>query len=281
MVIIRSAVWLCAAVAVAMVPVSGGIEELARNGQWGKLLQVADRRAEQLPLQPQEAFLAAHAARVEGDGEAEVRHLERATEGGPFEELARLELAQAIVSDDPERAVDLVLGFLKKAPTRTIRGEAVLVAVSGLDGGLDATTRALLDRSQRGLPTSLRRQLELGLAQSDEAHLKRRLDRLLRASTGDLVALEAARLLQAEPDLTADERYLVAKCLYRHGLYSEAEALFSGLDGVASRRIPSAVIAKWASGSSSPKRMASSNSVRARPTLPISMSIVASLRWAS
>jgi soluble lytic murein transglycosylase-like protein/tetratricopeptide (TPR) repeat protein len=239
MVSLQSIVWVMTAAAVAVVPVSGGLEELARDGRWERLLSVAERRTEQLPLQPHEAFLAAHAARVLGRHDAEIRHLERAVEGGPLQELARLELARAVVAADPERAVGLVMDFLKSAPTREIRGQAVEIVSRGLDLGLSSKTVEQIERSTRYLPRTQRRTLELGLAKGDRAHRSHRLVRLLEASTRDLVALEAAQLLSGDPEIGVDQRYLVAKSFYRHALYDEAEAMFRELDGVRSRKVPS------------------------------------------
>ena len=218
---------------------SAAMEEMARTGQWQRLLSVANRRAEQLPLRPEEAYLAAHAARLVGDRTAEIAHLTRAMDGGPFAELARLQLAMAVVGDDPQRAADLALPFLRSAPTRVMRDESVSVVIESLENGLDPELRSSLEGVSRSLPTSLRRQLELGLVATGSDDRRLRLNRLLKASTRDLVALEAARLLQTEPELSPDELWLVGKTLYRHALYSEAETVFRGLEGARSRSIPS------------------------------------------
>ena len=216
-----------------------GMDEMARTGQWQRLLSVANRRAEQLPLRPDEAFIAACAARFVGDRSAEVVHLTRAMDGGTFAELARLQLAMAIVESDPRRAVDLAAPYLRRAPTSVMREQAVEVVIQGLEGNLEPEQRVSLEQTSKSLPTSLRRRLELGLAATGIEGRRLRLNRLLKASTRDLVALEAARLLQTEPELSPDERWLVGRTLYRHALYSEAEAMFRSLAGVQSRSIPS------------------------------------------
>jgi len=53
------------------------------------------------------------------------------------------------------------------------------------------------------------------------------------------VAFRAARALQEETSLSAEERWLVGKALYRHALYSEARSIFERLYGVADRAVPS------------------------------------------
>jgi soluble lytic murein transglycosylase len=219
------------------------LAELADGGQWERLLLVANRRAEQLPLQPEEALLAAAAARFMGDRPAELRHLRRAAEGGSLAEVARLELAEALVGSDSAAALDLALPFLGAAETRSMREEAVAVAAEALSIGVDAAARAAVERSLRTLPAELLRRLELALARTDAAGGRARLVRLLHASVGDLVALDAARGLQALGSLSAEERWLVAQCLFQHALYREAEPILDELDGAASRAVPRVEVA--------------------------------------
>jgi len=213
--------------------------ELADSGQWERLLLVANRRAEQLPLQPEEALLAAAAARAVGDRPAELRHLRRAAGGGPLADVARLELAEALVGSEPAQALDLALPFLGTAETGPMREAAVAVAADALSIGVDAAARSAVERSLRRLPDELRRRLELPLARIDARGGRARLVRLLHAASGDLVALEAARTLQGLGDLTAEERWLVANSLFQHALYREAEQIFDELDGTTSHAIPS------------------------------------------
>ncbi len=229
---------LVAAVFSAAVPVSGGIDELARAGQWQRLLQVANRRTDQLPLQPEEAYLAAHAARMVGDREAERRYLENAAPDGALGDLASVELAQLLLQNDPDGAVDLVEALLRKAPSRQVRAAAVDVARAAVTTGVDERRLAAVARAAKSLPSFLRRGLELALADQDPLNRRRRLERLLASSTSDLTALEAARLLQGEPELGQREQWLVAKTLYRHALYGEAEALLGKLAGSHSPQVP-------------------------------------------
>ena len=231
--------WLLAAAVSVTTPGAASLMELADSGQWERLLLVANRRADQLPLQPEEALLAAAAARAVGDRPAELRHLRRAAEGGSLQDIARLELAEALLASDPAQALDLALPFLAAARTRPMREAAVAVAAAALPAGVGAGARSAVERALRTLPTELKRQLELGLARADADGGRARLARLLHASTGDLVALAAARGLQGLGDLTVEERWLVARSLFDHALYREAEPLLAGLDGAASRAVPS------------------------------------------
>lgn len=221
----------------------GGIQELAQAGQWERLLQVANRRAEQLPLAPREAFLAAHAAGITGDADARRRYLELVLEDGDLGGLAAVELAQLAVSEDPERALDLIVPMLRRAPSREVRAAAVGVACAAVASGVDEPHLATLTSAARSLPSSLRRTVELALAQVDETGGRGRLNRLLAASTSDQPALAAAGRLQTEGELTGRERYLVAKTLYRHALYDEAEALLSELDRLRSPDVPALEVA--------------------------------------
>ncbi len=228
---------LIALIASVSVPVSAGFEEMARAGQWRQLLETAARRSEQLPLRPDEAFMAAAAARAVGERGLEERYLAQAGQSEAFAELARLELAELVVAEDPVRAVELALPTARRAPTHAMREAAVEVAVAAALGGVQGDTRSRLEQLAPTLPRSLRRRLELALAASDGEHERRRLGRLLAESTRDLEALEAARLLRGLPDLTAEERWWVAQALYRHALYSDAEPILESLDGVNERAV--------------------------------------------
>jgi hypothetical protein len=102
-------------------PAGAGLEELARSGQWEQLVRVAERRSGQLPLRADEAFIAAVAARTIGDRGVQRQYLLQAAVEGPFDELARLELAEVTVVDDAARALELVLPMVRRAPTRAMR----------------------------------------------------------------------------------------------------------------------------------------------------------------
>ena len=165
-----------------------GLEELARSGQWEQLLQVATRRASQLPLRADEAYLAAVAARSLGDRGAEEQFLIRAAEEGPFDELAGLVLAEVVLADDTGRAVELVIPSLRRASTRAMREAAVSVAVDALERGIDEASRAQLEHVLTALPRSLRRRLDLALvvdttgSMSDELeYLKVEIDSIAEA----------------------------------------------------------------------------------------------------
>ncbi|HOC43074.1 MAG TPA: lytic transglycosylase domain-containing protein [Thermoanaerobaculales bacterium] len=231
--------WLVAAAVSVTTCLHASLVELAESGQWERLLLVANRRAEQLPLPPEEALVAAAAARALGDRPAELRHLRRAAEGGPLADVARVELAEALVDGDPAQALDLAVPYVLRAATRPLRDAAVAVAAEALGRSGDADARTAVERSLRGLPAEQRRRLELGLARGEAAAGRARLVRLLASSAADLTALDAARALQALGGLTAEERWLVARSLFQHALYREAEPILEGLDGVASRAIPS------------------------------------------
>jgi soluble lytic murein transglycosylase-like protein len=211
---------------------------MAKSGQWQRLLQMANRRADQLPLQPEEAYLAARAAHYLGDTDAEEKHLRRAAEAGAFAELARVELAGLVVPEDREHAVELALPTIRRAETSFVRDAAVSVAVEALHGTVASSFRRELEHASATLPRTQRRRLELALAVSDPTGWRKRLGRLLASSTSDLVALEAATFLQKQERLTPEERWWVAKTLYRHALYPEAEPAFEALDGVRHRAIP-------------------------------------------
>jgi soluble lytic murein transglycosylase-like protein len=238
MMVIRRALIVAAAGLSVASPLAAGLEEMARSGQWRQLLQVADRRADQLPLQPEEAYLAARAAHHLGDSAAEERHLRRAAEAGDFAELARVQLAGVVVEDHPEYAIELVSPSIRRAETRSVRDAALTVAVEALENPVGSPTRRKLEQLKSTLLRSHRRRLEFALALEDPAGRRRRLGRLLADSTRDLVALDSARILQTEVKPTEEERWLVAKTLYRHALYSEAEPALEALEAVRHRAVP-------------------------------------------
>lgn len=226
------------AVSLPAATAGAGLDDLARAGQWRELLVVASRRGEQLPLSDEEALIAAHAARVLGEREAEESFLVRASDEGLLAEVARLELAELVVESDAERAAALVVPLIRRAPTYAMRSAAVDVAVEALAGGLDPETRASLYAEARVASRSHRRRLELALLATDGVETRERLGRLLASSTRDLVALQAARLLQQQDPLSDQERWWVAQTMYRHALYREAEPILESLEAVSGRTIP-------------------------------------------
>lgn len=217
-----------------------GLEELARSEDWARVLQVASRRADQLPLSQGEALIAARAARSLGDRESERRFLGDVVVGGD-ERLARLaevQLAELVRTENPDPAVELVLPSLRKAPSWQVREAATESATEALAVGVKPEQRQALEGAAPKLPRSLRRRLELGLALGDDQRRRQRLERLLAASTGDLVALEAAAVLREYDPMSPVEQWRVAKTLYRHALYTEAEPLLEDLDEVRHTSVP-------------------------------------------
>jgi soluble lytic murein transglycosylase len=217
-----------------------GLEELARSEDWERVLQVATRRANQLPLSQGEALVAAHAARMIGDRRAEERFLTKVVAGEEADlvQFAEVQLAVLVREERPGVAVDLVLPSLRSAPSWQIRETATETATKGLLIGVGQERRAALEATARRMPRTLRRRLELGLSLTDDNHGRKRLERLLAASTRDLVALEAAKALAGYPDPSPAERWRVAKTLYRHALYEEAAPLLDDLWGVRDDAVP-------------------------------------------
>lgn len=222
---------------------TGGLSALARAGQWDQVLQVASRRREQLPLRPEEALVAAHAARLAGDSTAQARFLERALDSVDIGAVARVELAELIVDEDPARAFDLVFGLLRQAPSKQLRAAASEIVERVTTAGVDSPRRSALDRLVPALRRTTRRKLELALATSAEPPDRPRLSRLLASSTGDLVALTAANDLGDPAKLGAVDRWRVAQTFYRHGLYERAVPILEALDGVKHSHIPQREVA--------------------------------------
>jgi len=190
-----------------------------------------------LPLQPEEALLAAAAARVTGDRPAELRHLRRAAEAGSLAEVARLELAEALVGSDAAAALDLALPILGAAETRAMREGSGRVAAEAVASGVAAAARSAVERSLRTLPAELRRPLELALARTDAAGGRARPSACSTPRSGDLVALDGPAGLQALGSLSAEERWLVAQCLFQHRSLPRGRADPHELDGAESRAV--------------------------------------------
>ncbi|MFV2072818.1 MAG: transglycosylase SLT domain-containing protein, partial [Thermoanaerobaculales bacterium] len=222
-----------------------GLEELARSGDFKRVLEVASRRAGQLPLSPEESLIAAYAARSLGARGAEGRFLEGVVahgEGG-LARLAEVQLAELVGGDQPDRAVLLALPSLSHAPSRQVNEAAVRVASEALADGVAPAQRAALEGALHRLSRSPRRRLELALAVGDEERGRHRLERLLASSTGDTVALSAAEALMEMGDLSTVEQWRVAKTLYRHALYEDAAPLLEAVDGVRHAAVPGEEVA--------------------------------------
>ena len=217
---------------------AGGLTALARAGDWDQVLQVASRRREQLPLRPEEALVAAHAARLAGEKTAQAHFLELALDSVDFGAVARVELAELILAEDPARAFDLVVGLLRVAPTKQLRGVAAEIVQGAVTIGVDGSRRSALDRLVPALKRGTRRTLELALALSAGPPDRSRFSRLLGSSTADLVALRAADALGDPAKLGALDRWRVAQTFYRHGLYERAAPILEALDGLRHSQIP-------------------------------------------
>jgi soluble lytic murein transglycosylase-like protein/tetratricopeptide (TPR) repeat protein len=227
-------------VAVFALPLWAGFDDLVKTGDWRKVLEVASRRADQLPLSQTEAMIAAHAAQKLGDRQSEERFLTSAAGGGNagLSELAGLQLAVLLQVGDPNRAVELAVPAFGRGKPWQLREAATEASIGALSAGVDPHRRASLEAGTSKLPRSLRRRLELALALSDDRQGRQGLGRLLASSTRDLVALQAAQSLWEFDELTALERWRVARTLYRHALYDRAAPIFEQLDEVTDGSVP-------------------------------------------
>ena len=222
-----------------------GLEELARSESWEKILQVATRRAHQLPLSAEQSLIAAQAARELGDEESEKSFL-RVVAAGDDQDLARLaevQLAEVLCVTSPDLAVQLALPSLRAAPSWQVRESATESATRALLNNVGPDQRRSLENVASKLPHSLRRRLALGLALSDEQGGRRRLDDLLAGSTSDLVALEAADALNEYQELSSVEQWRIAKTFYRHALYGMAVPLLDSLASGNHSSIPAEEVA--------------------------------------
>lgn len=216
---------------------TGGLEALARANRWDQVLAVAGRRADQLPLRPEEAMVAAYAAGMSGDVRAQVHFLELVAPPSDLHSVASVEIAGLVVGDDPDRAFDLVSGYLRQAPSSQLRLAAIKTTEAAVTTGLGPDRRAELERLLPSMNRSSRRGIELALALSADPVDRARLSRLLASSTGDLVALAAADELGSTPGLGDLDRWRVANTYFGHGHYDRAAPLFESLDGVSNSQI--------------------------------------------
>jgi tetratricopeptide (TPR) repeat protein len=224
----------------AALRVWAGFEDLARAGDWRKVLEIASRRSGQLPLNPAEALIAATAARAVADDEARLRYLDFAT-GATDEQLrhlAEVQLAEMVAREEPDLAVELVIPAFGRGFPWPLRQAAATAAGSAVKTGLETSTTKSLEAAAKRLPRSLQRGLELELALTDPVRGRQRLERLLSASTRDLVALEAAEALVANQKPTPEERWRVAQTLYRHAMYDRAAPIFEELSEVRDGSVP-------------------------------------------
>jgi soluble lytic murein transglycosylase-like protein/tetratricopeptide (TPR) repeat protein len=237
---VRFATVLVSAIGFAANPCWSGIKDLARSGDWERVLEIAGRRADQLPLNPNEAMIAATAARAVADRGAERHFLEIAALAADdkLRRLAEVQLAELVAADEPGRAVALVLPAFGRESPWQVRALATEVAQSAVTIGIEPAQRTALERSLRKLTRSLRRKLELALAVSDSQTGRHRLERLLAASTRDLVALEAAGALEAFEQPSSKEQWRIAQTLYRHAMYDRAAPILEQLTEVQDGSVP-------------------------------------------
>jgi tetratricopeptide (TPR) repeat protein len=239
----RGAGWPIAVLVVYLLAATwvwAGFEDLARGGEWRRVLEIASRRGDQLPLNPSEAMIAAAAARSAADPVAELRFLEIAAAAVDEEirTLAEVQLSGLLNGNDPNRAVSLVVPAFDRSNPWQVREAATEIAKTAVSIGVSPGERKTLEGSLKRLPRSLRRRLELSLALTDDTNGRKRLERLLAQSTRDLVALEAAGALASVDQPTAKEQWRVAKTWYRHAMYADAEQLFERLTTVQDGSIP-------------------------------------------
>ncbi len=208
-----------------------------------KSISEARRRNQQLPLTHGEAMVMAEIARSIGDSEAEKIFLERAVESPVYGEVARVELAEALVDSDAARAAGLVLPSLEQAGSVELREAAIRVARQSVLRGLPPELQSSVERVTRALPRSSRRAIDAVVVDPKEEAGRQVLRRLLERDQGDLAALDAARRLQVLGDLSSREQWLVARCLYRHALYEEAASAFGVLAGSVSKDFSASEVA--------------------------------------
>ncbi len=226
-------------------PTRASFGDWARAGQWQRILDVASRRANQLPLSPEEAIVAAHAARVLGEYDAEKIFLSATASGSnPYlARLAEVRLAALVEASEAARSVDLALPSLARDNSYQLREAAVEIVTGAVIQGVSDEQRAALETAGKRLPTALRRELELAMAMTDEVGGRSRLDGLLASSTRDLVALQAAEVLLVAESPTAGERWSAAETLYQHAMYDRAQPVLERLLKSPDRRVPAAEVA--------------------------------------
>jgi tetratricopeptide (TPR) repeat protein len=213
---------------------------LALEGRWTRVLEEAVRRQDQVALRPDDALVAAHAARLAGHADREIAFLELASTDEDLFEVATVELADVVSRADPQRAVALAAPMMRTGRTSQLRDTAVEVVTESVELGVAPTVRDMVERQLSTLDLDHRRRLELSLARSEgsSAAARARLARLLEASPRDRVALEAADRLVGFDGLDDAERWWIARSLYMHALYDRAAPLFDGVVDSLDPRVP-------------------------------------------
>lgn len=180
-------------------------------------------------LAPEQALVAAAAARQAGDRSGEEAMLVAALGGGDLTQVAGVELAELVVEAEPGRAASLLLPVLLSPRSRELQGVAVDLVSRALTADPAAVGESDLRRVGATLPRSAARRLELAAAGGDPEQQRQGFDRLLRESADDLVALDAAEGLAGLGELDGIERWRAARAFFQHGRYSEALRLLTGL----------------------------------------------------
>lgn len=198
----------------------------------------AQRRNEQLPVSHEEAMVLAWKARSVGARDEAETFYERAMENAKFGEVARVELAELVVDVDTARGVDLVLPLLESAGSRQLRDAAVEVIRKSAVAGLSPGRVRLIEQASRRLPRASRRIIDAVVADPDTTGGRKVLRKLLERNVGDLPALEAARRIEEEGELSPREKWLVASSLFRHALYEEAAVALERVAGMKSNNVP-------------------------------------------
>lgn len=199
---------------------------------------LAVRRNQQVPLPPDQALAMATLARQVGDHEAEVELLRRAVADGPFAEVAKIELAQAIVTARSDDAVNLVIPTLQDEGSPQLFFAARSIVFAASDGPLGTETKAAVLQSTARMSRKSRRTLEAALADPAKPSQRSRMLVVLEKYSGDLIALEVAGRLREAGDLSDREQWLVARCLYRHALYEEAATKLGRLTETKAKDVP-------------------------------------------
>ena len=237
---IRWVAILLVCVAVPMAHATVDLVGLALEGRWSRVLDEATRRHLQVPLRPDDAMVAAHAARLAGDREREITFLETAATAGELAGVAVVELAEALTETDPERALELARPAMRSAETAQLRSAAVDTVTAALERGASAEAWQQVERDLPSLRGETRRRVELALARSDVSvdGARRRLGALLAAVSNDRVALDAAERLERFADLDERERWWIGRALYTHALYERAIPFLDSVTGGRDPRVP-------------------------------------------
>jgi len=225
--------------AIAVVAARGAAQslpELARDGEWHRVLAVAVLRSEQLPLRPEEALVAAVAARRVGDAVAERRFLEQAGRGGATAAVAAVELAGMIAEEQPAAAAQLALPAAREPSTAALGEAAAEALVRAIGAGLPEPVRAEVGRGLEHVRRGRARPVAaaLGVAEGDVD----RLAEVVLGGTRDLAALTAAGALDGRAGLSPKLRWRIAETYYRHALYELAAPRLEALEGVDDRSVP-------------------------------------------